>query len=768
VIARHTLVEHTETTQPHRLPQVGGRRAGGRPALIRDEIRERFRELGRQGVDALLFDGMSVLPEVRTDLMGSLLAGHHVLITGPPGVGKTSLATRVPLLLADRAVVAGCPVNCLFATPSCPWCARRTARGEELRPARLAAHRRVHKVSGSAELRSVDLIGDLSPQDALQHGIHDLRAFVPGKLLRANGCVLILDFMDRVPERALNTILAGLAGERLSIGPWEETFPQDTLIVATGSERGLASLPSDLADHFDRVALGPVADPEFEAELLAGGRAAVPWTGAAVQVVRRSRTHDELERGVSTRGIIRYGELLAAYGRVLGDDAPEAVLPPASHVALPHRVKPAAHVDTDRTPAEIVRELVDEALGVSPPSEEDTALSREKLMAIVDEIARGDHFRKPLKFGLFDLLLKRIKRFPDSALSELYRKTLERMARQGAHPGRSDELTFDLLADIDEVREKQERLAAELRARLEEEALIKTLDLLEDRRILSAGGRGYRLARKGIAMLMERLAPRLWEGNRIFGTGKHRTGKKFPVGEGRVVGTRTWRFGDSYRDFSLKHTIRRAVRNRHPRVEREDIQVVRRDVRTRIDVVLCLDLSGTMEQMEKLWYAKEGAIALALAASRYGDRTGLVTFSNMASVVSDLTSNTYAFTEKVLDLDLHENAFTNLGYGLFKARSLFMRHSKRQGKQHIILVSDGDATAPQPSPARFAVLEAARAIRQGVTISCICINEENADPDLLYKIARIGRGRFTLIENTQAMKGAVVDGLTDKGGASHA
>jgi Mg-chelatase subunit ChlD len=136
---------------------------------------------------------------------------------------------------------------------------------------------------------------------------------------------------------------------------------------------------------------------------------------------------------------------------------------------------------------------------------------------------------------------------------------------------------------------------------------------------------------------------------------------------------------------------------------------------------------------------------------------GLVTFSNLAKVVSDLTTNAYGVTERVLDLDLHENAFTNVGFGLLKARGLFARHSKSHSKQHIILVSDGDATAPHPSPVRFAIQEAAKTARKGITISCVCINEENANADLMHKIARIGRGRITMIEDTQAMKDALLE-----------
>ena len=179
-----------------------------------------------------------------------------------------------------------------------------------------------------------------------------------------------------------------------------------------------------------------------------------------------------------------------------------------------------------------------------------------------------------------------------------------------------DNLTVDLLADIETARETHGRLSAELRAKLEAKALIETVDMLEDRQLLSRKGMGFKLSQRGIAMLLEKLSTRLWEGSQLTGQGKHRTGKKFIMGEGRVVGTRAWRFGDSYRDFSLKDTIRQAIRNHHQEVRREDIRVLRRDIRTRMDILLCLDLSGTMDQLEKLWYAKEGAIALALASSQ--------------------------------------------------------------------------------------------------------------------------------------------------------
>ncbi len=656
------------------------------------------------------------------------------------------MAANLWAVLGDIEVVDGCPMNCSPADASCPWCLERKARGQPLRATTLPAESRMVKVQGSGGLMVEDLLGDLDPEEALHKGIYSAEAFLPGKLLRANRGILLIDFVDRVPERVLNVIMYAVQGGSISIGVMEQPLDLDTLVVATGGEETLKGLPLDLADSFDVVRLGYVEDPARQGRIVRrrlGDRAArlgEKTLDKAITIVNQTRHHAEVVRGVGTRGLIRNAEYLAR----LPDLAPVEegdLLATAAAVSLPHRLKLAPEVDLPGKREQIVDEIVGQVTGAASVSEELAMLTKEDVLALVEEIAREDKLRKPLKYGAFDLLLKRIKRFPDTRLAQLYRDIAGRLPE--LYPDRygPDNLDGVLLQEVEDLRKEKERI----REMLERQALAKMLEFLEKEDILERTTTGWMLSQKGINMLLERLTPRLDEGGNLYGYGKHASGKKLSLGEGRIVGTRHYRFGDKYRDISFRDTVRQAIRNRRQHITREDILVNIKDIRTRMDIVLVIDVSGTMLQLEKFWFAKESAIALTLAATSYRDRVAVVSFSNLADVVVDLTASPHKATRRLIDLELHENAFTNIGFGLSKACELLEHHPKGRAKQHVILISDGDATAPHPSPQKYALRQAANVARRGITISCICINQRSADPELMRRIARTGKGRIYLI-----------------------
>ena len=717
--------------------------------MLRDELLNNLIYGCEEGRNRL-FHQFQMPESVKEAFLSSLSSGHHLLILGPPGCGKTALANNISLILDDIEIVEGCPLNCSPQNPSCPWCLDARVQENGHKKQTLPGVGRVKRIQGGGDLVPEDLIGAFDPEAALIHGIHSLQSFMPGKLLRANRGILLVDMIDRMPERVLNTLLFALESGNITIGAYEERIALDILVIATGSQRVLETLPLGVLECFDTIYLNYVEDRTDERQLVVSNLERiypdkVPVSEVtidkSIDITRDTRTHSEVERGVSTRGMLRYGELVSSLQEVeYGDE--EKIIRAGAYCTLPHRLQLAPYSDNPGKRDQIIEEVLDKALGVLV-EEEKISFSKDDMLALVEEIVREDKFRQPLKYGAFDLLLKRIERFPESKLAQLVREMRVRIRELYPERFGGDLITDELLYEIEEVRKRDARIA-KLKQEMEAAALKETISYLEREKILERGSTGWELSRRGVTFLLERLSPTV-EASYLYGYGKHSTGKKLSTGEGREVGTRRFRFGDRYRDVSFKDTIRETIRNRRQEVTKDDIMVTTKDIRAKIDFILVVDLSGTMRQLEKLWHAKESAIALSLAAAQYGDRVGVIGFSNLADVVVDITGSPQRLSRRVIDLELHENAFTNIGFGILKATQLFGRHRRGRASQQMILISDGDATAPHPSPQRYALRQAIMAAKKGITISCVCINEESTDPELMRRIARIGKGRIYFI-----------------------
>lgn len=226
--------------------------------------------------------------------------GHHLLMVGPPGAGKTMLAERLPGLLPDLDDCAALEVSRIHSAAG----ALRDAEGLLRRPPLRSPHHTASRVA---------LVGG---------GSSLLR---PGEISLASGGVLFLDELGEFPASHLDALRQPLESgivrvARANVGA---TLPARFLLVAATNpcpcgagplgpcrcspgqvQRYLRRLSGPLLDRFD---LGLWVDPPPAAEVLTA-RSRGESTATVRERVERARTRAG-SRGVSVNRQLR-GEAL--------------------------------------------------------------------------------------------------------------------------------------------------------------------------------------------------------------------------------------------------------------------------------------------------------------------------------------------------------------------------------------------------------------------------------------------------------------------------
>jgi Mg-chelatase subunit ChlI len=282
---------------------------------------------------------------VKEQLKSALLANRHVILMGPPGVGKTTLARSVADLLDPIEV-------------------DEDVFGRSGKKVTLSGEDRFVRVQGSPDLTAEDLLGDIDPLKALQFGPTSTEAFNPGKLFKARHGILFFDEVNRASEKLQNALLQVLQEGTVTLGSYDVPCPVNFIFIGTMNPEDASTeqLSAVFMDRFDVIVMTYPHSVDEEKEIvLRYGQKLVAFPDAllahTIKFVRSLRDHKQVEQKPSVRATIGLYERAQANALLRGH--PQVTLADVTAAipsVLSHRMTLKPSVKFLTTPESFVEE----------------------------------------------------------------------------------------------------------------------------------------------------------------------------------------------------------------------------------------------------------------------------------------------------------------------------------------------------------------------------------------------------------------------------
>lgn len=328
----------------------------------KSNLTEHFKKLFLAGKDP--FTDILGQEHAKMQLKSALITDRHVLIVGPPGIGKTTITKNISAMLPEIEVNA-CDFNCDPADPMCPACLDAKQNKKKVPTKRLSGPERFVRIQGSPDLTAEDLLGDIDPIKAMEFGPLSFQAFTPGKIFKANNGVLFFDEINRCPEKLQNALLQVLSERKATIGSHMIDFPARFIFIGTMNPEDSSTerLSDVFMDRFDVIYMGYPETLEIEKNIVkAKGKALevkYPEQTFALMIsfVRTLRHDKKIEKKPSVRASIGLYErsqanaILKDHKHVTYEDVKDAIIS-----VLSHRIKLVPSAKYLQSPEEYIKE----------------------------------------------------------------------------------------------------------------------------------------------------------------------------------------------------------------------------------------------------------------------------------------------------------------------------------------------------------------------------------------------------------------------------
>ena len=188
-----------------------------------------------------------------------------------------------------------------------------------------------------------------------------------------------------------------------------------------------------------------------------------------------------------------------------------------------------------------------------------------------------------------------------------------------------------------------------------------------------------------------------------------------------------------YKDVSIAQTIKNAARRKHKDISVGDIKIYNRKKTGRIDIVYCLDSSGSMKG-EKLALSKRAGVALSYKAILDKNKVGLVIFDSEIRNIVNLTNDFNLVLSELIKVRAKNQ--TNLSKSIETAIELL---NKSKNTKHMTILSDA---MPNVGEVEKVYELTAIAASKKITISFIGVGLDKKGAKIAEKVVEIGKGRL--------------------------